>query len=199
MVATAPLVTAQVEDALGRAAARHDRPCPRQVLGVRMGIAAAEALGLAIPASDHRLLALVETDGCFVDGIEAATGCSLGHRTLRLYDCGRVAATFVDVDSGRAVRVAPRPDVRERAGEFAPDEYRRFYAQLDAYQVMPDDELLHIEEVALEIDLVALLGQKGVRVDCVACGEEIINGREQRTAAGPLCPACVGGMYYRRR
>jgi formylmethanofuran dehydrogenase subunit E len=60
------------------------------VLGVRIGLAAGEALDLDLPRADKRLLMLVETDGCFADGVSVATGCWLGRRTLRLVDYGRV-------------------------------------------------------------------------------------------------------------
>jgi formylmethanofuran dehydrogenase subunit E len=56
-------------------ASLHGHLCPRQVLGVRMGHAAVELLGLVVPRADKRLFVLVETDGCFADGISAATGC----------------------------------------------------------------------------------------------------------------------------
>jgi formylmethanofuran dehydrogenase subunit E len=78
-------------------AAQHRHLCPRQVLGARLGLAGAAALGLEAPRRDKRLLMIVETDGCFADGVAAATGCAMGHRTLRLADYGKSAATFVDV------------------------------------------------------------------------------------------------------
>ena len=114
--------------------------CPRQVLGVRIGLAGAAGLGLEAPFKDKRLLVIVESDGCFVDGVSATTGCTVGHRTLRLEDYGKVAATFVDVSSEQALRVAPRSDVRQRAREFAPGEKRRNDAQL-RYRRMPDELL----------------------------------------------------------
>lgn len=95
---------------------RHSHLCPRQVLGARVGLAGAAALGLDLPRCDKRLLVFVETDGCFADGVEAATGCTVGHRTLRVVDYGKIAAVFVDVQAEQAVRVAPRLDVRQRAG-----------------------------------------------------------------------------------
>ncbi len=58
------------------------------------------------PRKDKRLLVIVESDGCFVDGVSVTTGCTVGHRTLRVEDYGKVAATFVDVSSERALRVA---------------------------------------------------------------------------------------------
>ena len=112
-------VTSGLKALLDASAARHARLCPRQVLGVRFGLAGASALGLEAPRQDKQLMAIIETDGCFADGIEAATGCSVGHRTMRIEDYGKIAVTFVDTLTGRAVRIAPRRDVRQRALSYS--------------------------------------------------------------------------------
>ncbi|MEZ4636454.1 MAG: FmdE family protein [Caldilineaceae bacterium] len=176
--------------------ARHSHLCPRQVLGVRIGLAGAAALGLEVPRTDKRMVIFVETDGCFADGVDVSTGCTMGHRTLRLEDLGRIAATFIDVKSGRAVRVSPRLDVRERAYAYAPHERRHYFAQLHAYQIMPIDELLTVQEVTLTTPIEVIVSRPGVRVDCDECGEEIINEREIRIGERVLCRSCAGGGYY---
>jgi formylmethanofuran dehydrogenase subunit E len=181
---------------LQESSARHKHLCPRQVLGARMGVAGAAAVDLTIPRRDKRLLVIVETDGCFADGVEVATGCTMGHRTLRLADCGKVAATFVNVKSGEAVRVAPQLDVRERAYRYAPDERRHYFAQLHAYQLMPDDELLTIRPVILTPSVATIVSRPGVRVNCTRCGEEIINERELLIAGEIVCRPCAGQGYY---
>src|SRR5512142_352297 len=96
-------------------ASHHSHLCPRQVLGARIGLAGARAVGLEPPVLNKRLLVILETDGCFADGIEAATGCTVGHRTLRVEDYGKIAATFIDTKQDSAVRVAPLADARARA------------------------------------------------------------------------------------
>lgn len=53
------------------------------VLGVRIGIAGAASLGLEVPRDDKRLLVILETEGCFADGVEVTTGHTVGHPTLR--------------------------------------------------------------------------------------------------------------------
>ena len=111
-----------LDELLRLSASRHAHLCPRQVLGARIGLAGAAALGLDAPRRDKRLLVILETDGCFADGVEVATGCTAGHRTLRIEDYGKIAATFVDVQTEEALRVAPRLDVRQRAYAYAPDE-----------------------------------------------------------------------------
>ncbi len=161
-----------------------------------MGLAGGAALGLALPRTDKRLLTFVETDGCFADGVEAATGCTMGHRTLRLEDYGKIAAVFVDVQTERAVRVAPQLDVRERAFAFAPGEQRHYFAQLQAYQMMPDAELLSIREVVLATSVAQIVSKPIVRANCELCGEEIINEREVVQDGQVLCRGCAAGGYY---
>jgi formylmethanofuran dehydrogenase subunit E len=175
---------------------RHKHLCPRQVLGARIGLAGAAALGLALPRRDRRLLIIMETDGCFGDGLAAATGCAVGHRTLRLVDYGKVAATLVDVRTGTAVRLAPQLDVRQKAPQYAPEESKQYYAQLIGYQRMPDHQLLTIQPVRLTTPVKQIVGRAGIRVNCSCCGEEIINGREEIREDGLLCQACVGPAYY---
>jgi formylmethanofuran dehydrogenase subunit E len=181
---------------LAKFSARHRHLCPRQVLGVRVGLAGAQALGLDVPRRDKRLLIFVETDGCFADGVDVATGCTMGHRTLRLEDYGKIGATFVDVKTETAVRVFPRLDIREKARYYAPEEKKRYYAQLVGYQRMPDAELLTIQPVRLTTPVKQIVSRNGVRVDCAACGEEIINEREIIQEGQPYCTACAGPAYY---
>ena len=132
------------------AAANHKSLCPRLVLGVRIGLAGAKELGIAIPQKNKDILAIVETDGCFVSGVEASTACSLSHRTMRVQDIGKVAATFVIINTGEAIRVSPRQKVRERALLYAPEEKRRYFAMRIGYERMPVDELLNFQEVSLK-------------------------------------------------
>ena len=120
----------------------------------------------------------------------------MGHRTLRVEDYGKIAATFVDVRTEQAVRIIPRLDVRQRAAAYAPGETRRYFAQLQGYQVMPDEELLAIQPVQLIRPAAEIVSRPGVRVDCAVCGEEIVNEREVLVDGRALCRACAYGGYY---
>lgn len=182
---------------LKESASHHrDHLCPRQVLGVRMGMYAAELLGLDLPQSDKRLFTLVETDGCFTDGIAVATGCWLGRRTMRLMDDGKTAATFVDTQIERAIRISPSLASRMRSAFYAPNAPDRWHAQLEAYQMMPTEELLEAHDVALTISIQAIISKHGGRVVCDSCGEDIINERFIRQGEKYLCYACSDGAYY---
>jgi formylmethanofuran dehydrogenase subunit E len=174
----------------------HNHLCPRQILGVRLGLAGSAALGLEPPIKDKRLLVISETDGCFVDGVTAAIGCTVGHRTLRVEDYGKAAATFVDTHSGRAVRVAPVVDIRQRAYAYAPGESRHYFAQMQAYQVMPEAEMFSFTEVQLTTSIEAIISRPGLRVQCDVCGEEIMNEREVHREGLTLCRACASYAYY---
>jgi formylmethanofuran dehydrogenase subunit E len=181
---------------LQQSAARHNHVCPRQVLGVRMGVLAAALLNLPLPQSDKRLLTLIETDGCFADGVAIASGCELGHRTLRLIDYGKAAATFIDTHTEQAVRIAPHPCSRERAAVYGAGEASRWHGYLKAYQTMPDDELFVVQHVIPQFSVTELLSTPSHRVSCAQCGEEIINEREIVRDGIVLCRACAGQAYY---
>ncbi len=175
----------------------HDHLCPRQILGVRIGLAGMRALGFHEPPTKKQLLVISETDGCFVDGVIAATDCTVGHRTLRVEDYGKVAVTFADVNTGRAIRVAPRLDIRERASAFVPEEPRHYFAQMKAYQTMSDEEMFMIQEVVLNTPIEQIVSLPGMRVNCDVCGEEIMNEREVHQEGLVLCHTCAFEGYYR--
>jgi formylmethanofuran dehydrogenase subunit E len=186
----------KLQAVLRKSAANHSSLCPRQILGARMGLAGLAALGFNAPPENKRLLIIAETDGCFVDGLSAATGCSVGHRTLRLEDYGKTAAVFVDATQNKFLRISPVINIREKIGPYAPDEPRHYFAQMQAYQIMPDIEMFCITPVVLNTPITAIISQPGLRVQCAACGEEVMNEREVKSNAGILCRACASGGYY---
>ncbi len=181
---------------LGLTAEEHDRLCPRQVLGVRMGMLAGKILGIDVPQKDKRLFTLSEIDGCGAGGISVATGCSISHRTMRIMDYGKMAATFVDTQTGKAIRIVPHPTCRDRAIEVSPEFKKRWDCQLVGYQRMPDEELFVVQPVQLTISLEKIISKPGLIVICEKCGEEITNGREVIKDGLSLCKACAGESYY---
>lgn len=184
------------DELLRESAAQHRHLCPRQVLGVRMGMYAAALLQLPCPQQNKRLFTFVETDGCFADGVAVATGCTLGHRTLRLIDFGKIAATFVDTMTEQAIRIYPALDSRQQAKALMPAARSRWHAQLTAYQIISDEQLFQVQPVSLSLSMKALISRPGVRVNCAVCGEEIINEREIICHGLTLCRACAGASYY---
>jgi formylmethanofuran dehydrogenase subunit E len=185
-----------LESHLEASARLHRHMCPRQVLGVRMGLLAGQLLDLPVPQSGKRLLTIAETDGCAVDGIAVATNCWVGRRTLRIEDYGKIAATFVDVQRQTAVRIVPSPQARELAESYAPDARSRWEAYLIGYQRMPDADLFVTRWVRLVTPIEAIISRPGKQALCTGCGEEVINGREVMQDGEILCRACAGSSYY---
>ncbi|MBN1538353.1 MAG: molybdopterin-guanine dinucleotide biosynthesis protein B [Anaerolineales bacterium] len=181
---------------LGLSATGHARLCPRQVLGVRMGLLAGKILEIDVPQKDKRLFTFSEINGCGAGGISAATGCSVDRRTMRIMDYGKMAATFVDTQTGKAIRIVPHPTCRDRAVEISPEFKKRWDCQLVGYQRMPDEELMVVEPVQLTVSLEKIISKPGLIAICEKCGEEITNGREVVQDGKILCKPCAGDSYY---
>lgn len=187
----------QLEEQLKTCAALHAHLCPRQVLGVRMGILAGELLGIELPQPAKRLLTIVETDGCIADGVAVTTNCWIGRRTLRVEDYGKVAATFVDTQTRAGLRIVPRSEARQRARLYATDAPDRWHAYLLGYQRMPADELFTVQSVELCQSIEQIVSRPDKQEVCEHCVEEIINGREIVRIGVILCRSCAGPGYYR--
>jgi formylmethanofuran dehydrogenase subunit E len=183
---------------LAETAALHPYLCPRQVLGVRIGMLAGKRLKLDLPQADKRMFTIVETDGCFSDGVAVATGCRVGRRTLRVEDYGKVAATFVDTSTSCALRISPRREARQLALEYAPEARDKWEAMLLGYQRMPDEVLFCTAPVTLTLAFDRIISRPELRAICEECGEEIMNGREVTLGGRGLCASCAGNSYYTR-
>ncbi len=142
------------------------------------------------------MITIVETDGCCADGIAVATNCWVGHRTLRIEDYGKVAATFVDTRDNHAVRIHPRPGARALAQRCAPEASSRWEAYLLGYQRAQVDELFAITPVKLRRSVAQIISMPDKLAICQTCGEEIINEREVICQGRVQCRACTGQSYY---
>jgi formylmethanofuran dehydrogenase subunit E len=174
----------------------HRHLCPRQVIGVRMGLTAGELLQVDVPQSGKKLYTIAETDGCATDGISVATNCWIGRRTLWVEDFGKVAATFVNRLTGEAIRLVPRKGCRQQALHYAQQASNRWEAQLLGYQCMPLDELFYVQQVELRKPLEHWISRPNRKVICDCCAEEIINDREICDQGMTFCQACAGKAYY---
>ncbi len=176
----------------------HGHLCAGQILGLRMALYGLRLLGLEDPEGKDRkrLITFVEIDRCATDAIAVVTGCRLGKRALKFVDFGKMAATFCDLETGRAVRLVARESAKERARELYPaisDKNRR---EMEAYRELPDEELFAVEWVRVRIGPEDLPGFRGARVVCDGCGEEVKFRREVRLDGKVLCRACAGARYY---
>jgi len=176
----------------------HGHICAGQVIGVRMSMLGLELIGIDDPKGSDRkkLYVLVEIDRCATDAIQSVTGCSLGKRSMRWMDFGIMAATFVNLKTGKAVRITAREESRELSKKYCPEIENKYQRQLAAYKVMPQEELFAIQEVRAEIPECDMPGRPMRRVQCVQCGDWVQDCREVEEDGKILCRACAGGRYY---
>ena len=187
-----------LDELLKEAEAAHGHLCAGQVLGVRMAMLGLENLGITDPRGRDRkrLFTFVEIDRCATDAIGVVTGCRLGKRAMKFRDWGKMAATFVDIETGRAVRVAARESSKQKARERHPEIDNKNQQQMLAYREMPPEDLFDIQWVKVELPPEELPGYKGQRIVCDECGEGINFRREVRRDGRMLCRACAGERYY---
>lgn len=181
------------------AAAAHGHMCAGQILGLRLAIHGCELLGITDPtgAERKRLVTYVEIDRCATDAITVVTGCRMGKRALKFRDFGKMAATFCDVATGRAVRVAARESSKQKAKEMFPDIADKNQQQMRAYRAMDPALLFDHQWVRVKVEPHDMPGFKGPRITCAACGEGINFHKEVTTADGrTLCRSCAGERYY---
>ncbi|OFV80588.1 MAG: hypothetical protein A3B65_06970 [Acidobacteria bacterium RIFCSPHIGHO2_02_FULL_67_57] len=179
-----------------READKEGRPRSGIILGIRMVLRAMQELQIGDPAEVHRqLIAFVETDRCLPDAVELVTGCRLGNRTLKFRDLGKMAATFLDLRTNHAIRLAARETANQRALEVFKG-LEKEEALSRAYREWPDEELFSWQPVAVELPTEERPGYRAPRVVCAECGEGISFHREVARAGRPLCRSCAGERYY---
>lgn len=176
----------------------HGHLCAGQALGVRMTMRGLRETGITDPKGADRknLIVFVEMDRCATDAVQSVTGCSLGKRSMKFVDYGKMAATFLNLKTGKAVRIFAREDSRDKAKERFPEIGNKYAAQLEAYKVMSDEELFDVMEVAVTVPAEDMPGRPLRRVRCESCGEHVQNMREVNRDGRVLCLPCAGGGYY---
>jgi len=176
----------------------HGHLCAGQVLGVRMAMLGLEKLGIEDPRGKDRkrLVTIVEIDRCATDAIGVVTGCRLGKRALKFRDWGKMAATFVDLSTGKAIRIAAKESSKRLAREMHPEIESKNQQQMLAYREMSEDDLFTKQWVKVELPAEEFPGYKGERIVCADCGEGISFRREVERDGRILCRACAGEAYY---
>jgi len=183
------------EDLLGQAEVAHGHLCAGQILGVRMALLACRRLGVEEPrgADRKKLVSFVEIDRCATDAIGLVTGCRLGKRVLKFRDWGKMAATFVNLETGRALRIVALENSRELARERYPQIENKGQQQMMAYRELTDEELFREQWVTVELPPREMPGYKGARVTCAECGEGVNFDRfvERTEADGEIRRLCL--------
>lgn len=178
----------------------HGHMCAGQLLGARMAKLGCSLLGFNDPrgADRKRLIVWVEIDRCMADAVSAVTGARLGKRSLKYFDYGKVAATFLNTETAEAVRIVALEESRELADKRFPNIEKKSERQFRAYREAADHELFRVERVTVAYSEMDAPGRPRSRVICTRCGEGINDGREVTEADGLVCRPCAAGGYYQK-
>jgi formylmethanofuran dehydrogenase subunit E len=188
------------ETLLKGSASAHGHLCAGQVVGVRMAMLGCGLIGLDDPRQPDqikKIIVYVEIDRCAADAIAYVTGVKLGRRSLKFVDNGIMAATFVNLESGKAVRILSTEQSRDLVPRYAPGVAEKQRQMLEAYKAMPDDVLFQVQPVAVDVPVNDLPGPSRFKVQCEQCGQVVRDKKEVLRGGRVLCRLCAEGAYFR--
>ena len=188
------------EELLAASVAAHGHLCPGQIVGVRLAMLGCRLIGFEVPCPYHqlkKLIVFIEMDRCTGDAVAHVTGVKLGRRSLKFVDYGIMAATFINLETGKAFRVISTEEARDLASLYAPQEPDQRSQQLEAYRVMPDSVLFRVQEVEVDLSPYDLPGPTRRKVACARCGQVIRDHREVVQGGLARCRPCAGGAYFK--
>jgi formylmethanofuran dehydrogenase subunit E len=201
-----------IKTLLLKAGQLHGHYCPGLAIGVLAGTYAMTHMS-EISDGLETLLAIVEVNSCFVDGIQFVTGCTIGNNSLIYREYGKTAVTLTD-RSGNGVRYAVRPDFRDRLrdtspefqemftkvvknGERTPENRARFkqLAQEASFRMtdLKPETLFLIKQVQTRIPAYAAMKDS---IICEKCGESVMANRIVEQEDRQLCRECANAAYY---
>lgn len=187
------------DELLAASATMHGHLCPGQVVGVRMAMLGCRLIGLEEPTridQIKKLLVYVEMDRCTADAVAFVTGVKLGRRSLKFLDYGIMAATFVNLETGKAYRVLSTEECRDLTALYAPGFTDKARQQMEAYKRMPDSVLFRVQEVHVPVSEFDLPGPTRRKVACTRCGQFVRDHRDVIVDGKILCKPCACGAYY---
>ena len=177
----------------------HGHLCPGQMVGVRMAMLGCRLIELNEPTRHDqikKLIVYVEMDRCTADAVAHVTGVKLGRRSLKFMDYGIMAATFVNLETGKAYRVVSTEEARSLASAYAPEIADKYPQQLEAYKRMPDSVLFRVQQVRVKIDECDLPGPTRYKAPCSRCGQVVRDQREVIKNGAVLCRPCTEDTYF---
>jgi len=188
-----------IDDLLEQHGKTHGNLCPGALLALRMAVLGCALVGIEDPrgADRDKLIVWVEIDRWLADAVEVVTGARLGKRTLKFLDYGKLAATFLNAETGVAVRIVALESSRRLADLRHPEIESKYARQMRTYREAAEEELFEVATVEVHLREKDAPGHARSRVICRKCGEGVNDGREVNLPDGiTLCRPCVYGPDY---
>jgi formylmethanofuran dehydrogenase subunit E len=203
-----------LEGLLRKAGELHGHFCPYVALGVRAGYLALTALGIKQNLGMEEVIAVVETNNCFSDGIQVVTGCTFANNALIYRDLGKTAVTVTKRDS-TAIRIALEaeweetfdsryPEAhalfekivvnREEATQAEHEKLMRLWAESSFEQLeLPEEEVFSVKHKEIKVPPFAPMFAS---VRCSVCGENVMETRARVKDGKPICIECASAEHY---
>lgn len=190
----------------------HGHICPFLVLGLRASEIAMKRLGVKRASAEEtigeEILAIIECNNCFADGVQVATGCTLGNNSLIYLDVGKNAVTLVKRGEWRGIRVYVDSEkirekyfnrearelfekvvMRREGGREYNERLRKMWSEIGLLMANAPEELFEIEEVNVaEIERAPIFES----VRCEICGELAMKTRVRTVNGKIICLSCLG-------
>jgi len=188
----------EFSELLAMATAFHGHLCSGQIIGVRMAMLGLSELGMADPRGkdSKKLMLFMEVSRCAADAIMTVTGCRVGKRSFKLMDTGKVAATFIRMDTFSGVRVIAASDAEEKILARHPEREESEALKM-GYREMSDRDLFTVQEVSVNVNHEDTPGTPVRKIRCALCGETVLDNRDIEQNGTILCrPCAIGSTYY---
>lgn len=191
----------------------HGHFCSHSALGVKAAYLAMREFGI-VNTGMEEVVAIVETNNCFSDGIQMVTGCSFGNNSLIYQDYGKTAVT-VAKRGGTAIRISLNPNFEESRAEKYPEAnalFEKLVVRREEPTPAESARLMQLsEEIAVELldaddSKLFAIERKTITlpkyapifasVKCSVCGENVMETRMRMRDGKPICIPCAGDEHY---
>lgn len=178
------------EEQLAKAGEFHGHICGGIAIGTKLAMYGLELLGMPLNERHKNLIVFLEIDRCMSDAVQSVTGCSMGKRTLKQMYYGKFAATFMNQDTGEALRITDADANKKFKDEETKEE------MIARFRRTPPEELFKVDRVKIELGPGDMPGKPYTTAFCSVCGEKVSDGRHKLIGGKPVCRSCAEGSYY---
>lgn len=191
----------------------HGHHCVGSALGIMAAHLAMKELGVEKVTGMEHVLAIVETNSCFSDGVQVVTGCTFGNNALIYRDYGKTTLTLIK-RSGEGVRVAIKPEsgevlknrnpeaaelyrkvVTERKGTGEDEKRMLELNKKHCYDILsiPVEKVFTVERVKMEPP--ARYSRILESRMCDKCGEKVMETKTVTKDGQTYCIPCAEAEY----